>query len=59
MKATRLSERLTWNLYLQAFNALNRHRWTSIDGNIDDAGFGQGTVPSEPRFVQLGTRIEF
>jgi hypothetical protein len=59
VKTTRLGERVTWNLYLQAFNALNRHRWTSIDGNIDDAGFGQGTVPSEPRFVQLGTRFEF
>jgi hypothetical protein len=59
LKTTQLYDRLTWNLYLQAFNALNRHRWTSIDGNIDDAGFGQGTVPSEPRFVQLGTRFEF
>ena len=59
LKTTRLYDRLTWNLYLQAFNALNRHRWTSIDGNIDDAGFGQGTVPSEPRFIQIGTRFEF
>lgn len=59
VKTTRLSEKVNWNLYLQGFNVLNRHRWTSIDGNIDDAGFGQGTVPSSPRFVQLGTRFEF
>jgi hypothetical protein len=59
LKTTRLHDRLTWNLYLQAFNALNRHRWTSIDGNIDDAGFGQGTVPSAPRYLQIGTRFEF
>lgn len=59
VKSTHLFERLNWTLYLQAFNALNRHRWTSIDGNIDDAGFGQGTVPSEPRYVQIGTRFEF
>ncbi|HEY4357765.1 MAG TPA: TonB-dependent receptor, partial [Acidobacteriaceae bacterium] len=59
VKTTQIYERVRWNLYLQAFNALNRHRWTSIDGNIDDAGFGRATVPSNPRFVQLGTRFEF
>lgn len=59
VKTTQLGEKVRWSLYLQAFNALNRHRWTSIDGNIDDAGFGQGTVPSQSRVIQLGSRFEF
>jgi hypothetical protein len=59
VKSVALREHLQWNLYVQMFNALNRHRFTAIDTNFSDAAFGQASIPSQPRFLQLGTRFEF
>lgn len=59
MKTTQLTEKLKWNLYVQMFNAFNRHRFTSINTNFSNASFGQASNPSFPRYVQLGARFEF
>jgi hypothetical protein len=59
MKDTRITERLTWTLGANFFNGFNRHRFTSFDTTWSDAGFGQSTAVSEPRFIQLNTRFTF
>jgi hypothetical protein len=45
--------------YLQAFNAFNRHRFTSIDTNFNDSTFGQPSGVSQARLVQLGIRLQY
>ena len=44
--------------YAQAFNAFNRHRFTSIDTNFNDATFGQPSGVSQPRLIQFGIRFQ-
>ena len=51
-------EKVASNIYGQFFNASNRHRFTSIDGNFSDSGFGRSSGVSNPRRVQVGTRIK-
>jgi hypothetical protein len=46
-------------LYGQFFNVLNRHRFTAIDTNFNSASFGQAGGVSQPRFIQLGVRLQF
>ncbi len=52
-------ERVTWSWYGQFFNAFNRHRFTAIDSVFSNVAFGQPTSVSQPRFVQIGARIQF
>jgi hypothetical protein len=59
IKQFKVGERVTWNLYGQFFNAPNRHRFTTIDGDFTDSGFGESSGVSSPRQVQLGTRVTF
>lgn len=54
-----LHESFTATIYGQFFNAVNRHRFTAIDTNLNDAAFGQAGGVSQPRFVQLGVRLQF
>jgi len=58
-KQTRLTEHLNWVFYAQFFNAFNRHRFTTIDANSDNAGFGIPSAVSMPRQIQFGTRFVF
>ncbi len=44
--------------YAQAFNAFNRHRFTTIDTNFNDATFGQPSGVSQARLVQFGIRFQ-
>jgi Carboxypeptidase regulatory-like domain/TonB dependent receptor len=59
VKDTKISEAVTWSLYGSFFNAFNRHRFGSFDTTFTDASFGQASLVSEPRYVQIGTRIYF
>jgi hypothetical protein len=59
IKQFHLGEKATWNIYGQFFNAPNRHRFTAIDGDLSDSGFGRSTGVSNPRRIQIGTRIKF
>lgn len=59
IKRFKVREKVTWNLYGQFFNVFNRHRFTSIDGDFTDSGFGGSTGVSSPRRIQLGTRVTF
>ena len=72
-KQTALRDHVAWILYLQTFNAFNRHRLTAFDTNYADGQaypgtpppgatngtFGTADTPSQPRYVQLGTRFTF
>ncbi len=59
VKHVQLGERANWELYGQFFNALNRHRYTLIDTNFNNASFGRASSVSQPRYIQVGTRIRF
>lgn len=50
---------ISLTLYGQFFNLLNRHRFTSIDTNFSSSTFGQPGGVSQPRFVQVGARMQF
>lgn len=59
VKDTKISERVSWSLYGQAVNVLNRHRFYAIQTNFANASFGIPSSVSMPRQIQLGTRIRF
>jgi len=58
-KRTQLTEHLTWVFYSQFFNAFNRHRFTTVNANSDNAAFGVPSSVSNPRQIQFGTRFLF
>jgi hypothetical protein len=58
-KHTQLTEHLNWIFYTQFFNAFNRHRFTTIGANADNASFGTPSNVSNPRQIQFGTRFLF
>lgn len=57
--AGRTTDRVDWVFYAQFFNAFNRHRFTSINANADNATFGVPSGFSSPRHIQFGTRFLF
>ncbi|WP_035355496.1 TonB-dependent receptor domain-containing protein [Edaphobacter aggregans] len=59
VKRFQVGDHLGWELYGQFFNAFNHHRYTLIDTNLSDAGFGQASSVSQPRYIQLGARMQF
>lgn len=58
-KQTKITEKLRWDFYAQAFNLLNRHRFTGFDTDYGDSTFGQPTATTAARALQFGTRIAF
>jgi len=58
-KETQFGEHLHWSLYGQVLNVFNRHRFTGINTNFSSASFGSPSSVSNPRQIQLGTRIQF
>ena len=58
-KQTTLHERLSLEIYGQAYNVLNRHRFANFDTNYSSASFGRPRAVSLPRFIQLGLRLRF
>jgi hypothetical protein len=59
VKRLSLTERVQLQFYAQGFNLLNRHRFTGIDTNFSDAGFGVPTATNQARQVQFGARINY
>jgi hypothetical protein len=59
VKETQISERVSWSLYGQSLNVLNRHRFYAIQSNFANANFGIPSSVTMPRQIQLGTRIRF
>jgi hypothetical protein len=58
-KETSLGEHLRLSLYGQVLNVFNRHRFVVINTNFSSASFGVPSSVSNPRQIQLGTRIQF
>jgi hypothetical protein len=58
-KETQFGEHLRWSLYGQVLNVFNRHRFVGINTNFSSASFGAPSSVSNPRQIQLGTRIQF
>ncbi len=60
VKKTRLfSETNLLELRFEAFNALNKTQFTTVDTNLANAAFGKYTNTREARIIQLGARITF
>jgi hypothetical protein len=60
IKKTRLfNERNILELRLEAFNALNKTQFTTVDNNLSSASFGKYTQTLEARVIQLGARLSF
>lgn len=58
-KSVTFTERFNMQLYGQAFNMLNRHRFTQFNANFASSSFGLPSGASTPRQVQLGLRFSF
>ncbi len=59
VKETPITEKITWNLYGSFFNAFNRHRFTGFSTNLSNSNFGTSSGVSQPRLIQIGTRLQF
>lgn len=59
IKKTKLTERLGWTFYAQAFNAFNRHRFTGFGTSFGSSSFGVPSGTDSARAIQFGTRFEF
>jgi hypothetical protein len=58
-KAFSIWETLNATLRLEAFDALNRHRFTSIDNTVTDPGFGKYNGTGGNRTMQISLRLRF
>jgi hypothetical protein len=58
-KAFSIYETLNTTLRLEAFDALNRHRFTSIDNTVTDPGFGKYNGTGGNRTMQVSLRLRF
>jgi hypothetical protein len=58
-KRITFGERWRIELYGQAFNLLNRQRFTGIVTNFSSPSFGLATGSSLPRYIQLGAKVVF
>jgi hypothetical protein len=58
-KTTTITERLSAELRLEAFNTFNHAQWGAPDTSITDPRFGRITYDYGPRIVQLALRFIF
>ncbi|MBN9617285.1 MAG: collagen-binding protein [Acidobacteriales bacterium 59-55] len=59
-KVTRITERFTLDLRVDAFNLFNRVNLGSVDSNAQDSNFGTSTsISANPRNFQLAGRLNF
>jgi hypothetical protein len=58
-KNTKIVESVNFQLRFDFFNAFNRPNLNSMDANLPDGSFGKATGQYNPRWIQLGARINF
>jgi len=59
LKKIAVREGMKAEIGAEFFNIFNRHRYWMPDTNLDAGGFGQSTVQSDPRVIQLRARFVF
>lgn len=58
-KDVAITEKWLFQLRLDAFNLFNRVNLGGVSSNMADGNFGKSTNQLEPRWLQLGARVEF
>jgi hypothetical protein len=58
-KSTQLGERLSMEFRGDIFNIWNHAQFTTVDGNVGDATFGQVLHVRDPRLVQFALKFHF
>ena len=59
-KATRITERINFELRFEGFNVFNHVNFALPSGDLSDSEFGQITnTVGGPRTLQLGGRLQF
>jgi hypothetical protein len=58
-KDVRVTERVSFQFRVEAFNLWNNHRLSGFDTNTSSSSFGQWFTVSSPRNIQLAGRITF
>jgi hypothetical protein len=58
-KDVRITEGVSFQFRVEAFNLWNNHRLSGFDTNISSSSFGQWFSVSPPRNIQLAARITF
>jgi hypothetical protein len=58
-KATKITERVSFQIRAEFFNILNHAEFREPDTNISSGTFGQVTSTYDPRIIQFGGRITF
>jgi len=58
-KTTQITERLSLQLRVEAFNVFNHAEFQNPDLNINSGTFGQITSTYDPRIIQLAARFQF
>jgi hypothetical protein len=59
LKNTRLFESLNLQFRFDFFNIFNRPNLTGVDSNLFDGTFGEATSQFNPRWIQLGLKLNF
>src|SRR5260370_40861173 len=58
-KDTKLTERLTFNMGLEAFNIFNHTQFNNPSGNVNSGNFGRITSAAPARILQLRAKFNF
>jgi hypothetical protein len=58
-KNLKLSERVSSQFRVEAFNAFNHTNYTTLNTTFGSSAFGQVTGARDPRILQLGAKISF
>jgi hypothetical protein len=53
------NQRVSFEVYLQAFNVFNQTNLTNFNGVVSSPLFGQPNSARPPRRIEIGTRFTF
>jgi len=59
IKNTRLTERVSFDLFGQFINAFNRHRFSNFNTNLSDPQFGRPAATNNGRIITVGLRLRY
>jgi hypothetical protein len=59
LKNTTITERVTTQLRVELFNALNHTQWLPPNRYVNQATFGVISAARDPRIIQFGLKVLF